>query len=138
MKKGDDEDDEVRTTAKPQVWVAVKWELKNLSFGISIYSQIWPSELLPHSSRRRRGWFSPHLNQGKGRGQKISISSSWDYRQSFWDFRSQPDPNTLIKSKQGFQLFSVWRWRKLSELFMFLTIHVPFYWFKISDTAITK
>jgi hypothetical protein len=37
MKKGDDEDDEVRTTAKPQVCVAVKWELKNLSVGLSIY-----------------------------------------------------------------------------------------------------
>jgi hypothetical protein len=33
MKKGDDEDDEVRTTAKPQVCVAVKLELKNFIFG---------------------------------------------------------------------------------------------------------
>ncbi len=44
MKKGDDEDDEVRTTAKPQVDVATKWELKNLLTELNIYNQIWPSE----------------------------------------------------------------------------------------------
>jgi hypothetical protein len=40
MKKGDDDDDEVRTTAQPQARVAAKRKLKNLSFGLSIFSQI--------------------------------------------------------------------------------------------------
>jgi hypothetical protein len=40
MEKGDDEDDEVRTTVKPQARVATKREPKNFSFGLSIFSQI--------------------------------------------------------------------------------------------------
>jgi hypothetical protein len=40
MKRGDGKEDEVITTAKPQLCVVVKRELKNFSFVlISIYSQ---------------------------------------------------------------------------------------------------
>jgi hypothetical protein len=74
MKKGDDEDDEVRTTAKPQVRVTVKWELKNLSFGLSIYSQISPSACLPQNSRgRREGLVLTSHQPGKGGGKQEMV-----------------------------------------------------------------
>ncbi len=64
MKK---EDDEVRTTAKPQVHLAAKWETEEPFDWVQyLWSDLAIRTPPPRAVGKGGGWFSPYLNQGKG------------------------------------------------------------------------
>ncbi len=119
--RGVPDDDEVRPAMATSP-SGSKWVLKNLWFGLIIYSQIWPpvrfdhSGLLPQNSGKRGGLVltSYHLCVGGG-GRKGGLKGGGQETKGHPRITSFAGPDNSHLVRQGFQLFCVWGRRHLSQ-----------------------
>ncbi len=114
--RGVPDDDEVRPAMATSP-CGSKWVLKNLSFGLIIYSQIWPLRTPPTEQWEEMGLVltSYHLCVGGGGGMGEGRRGGGNKRssQDYQDCREKPDNSHMVR--QGFQLFCVWGRRHLSQ-----------------------